>query len=107
MSCFPRVWVIQEGRNDYSAAEEFGDVHFITKADLSKVKNSSQNAEVEQDFRKFNSQYVAGTDYIIPAGNPVVVAIYLISLSGKHHKFLKWDGRRAVYVPFEISSINN
>ena len=29
----PKVWVIQEGNNDYATAEKYGEVHLITRAD--------------------------------------------------------------------------
>ncbi len=30
----PKVWVVQEGNNDYAPAEKFGEVRFITNSDL-------------------------------------------------------------------------
>lgn len=100
----PRVWVIQEGRNDYSSAEEYGTVHFVTTSDMNKLENSAQNAAVIHDLRKFLSQYIAGTDYIIPSGNPMVVALAMMGLPTTQHNLLKWDGRRAVYVPFKLDA---
>jgi len=102
----PIVWVIQEGRNDYAPAEEYGEVRFVTKADLTKFNDSQQNLEVTHDLKKFLTQYVVGVDYIIPAGNPMLVAMATMSLtSGTQHNFLKWDGRRAMYIPYTLKSI--
>jgi hypothetical protein len=100
-----KVWVVQEGKNDYAFAEEFGEVEFVTKGDLRSMRGE-QNKEVEADIRSFKSNYIAGKDYIIPVGNPMVVAMLTMSLGGGDHKFLKWDGRRAAYIPFTISKVS-
>lgn len=105
VNAVPRVWVIQEGRNDYSPAEEFGEVHFVTKGDFVKFENSVQNGEVVADIRKFNTEYIPGVDFIIPAGNPVIVALVMMGLVESTHNILKWDGRRATYVPFKLNPI--
>lgn len=98
-----RVWVVQEGNNDYASAEEFGEVRFITHADLRAMPDSKQNRHVEADIRKFKAEYLPGTDYIIPTGNPMVVALATLSLATVPHKFLKWDGRRQAYIPFTLN----
>tara|TARA_R110000744_G_scaffold352095_1_gene458126 strand:+ start:8942 stop:9265 length:324 start_codon:yes stop_codon:yes gene_type:complete len=99
-----RVWAIQEGNNNYEAAEAFGEVRFVTRFELQPMANSQQNLNVIGDIRKFNSEYLIGTDYIIPSGNPMVTAQLLLTLGrGKHH-FLKWDGRRGIYIPFTLDS---
>lgn len=101
-----KVWVVQEGNNDYAPAEEFGEVRFITHADLRAMAGSKQNLHVEADIRKFKAEYIPGTDYIIPSGNPMVVALVtmsLASLSKGPQKFLKWDGRRTGYIPFTLN----
>lgn len=102
------VWVVQEGNNDYAPAEEFGEVRFITTSDFRKVGDSEQNRRVLSDIRVFKSQYVPGKDYIIPSGNPIVVALvnFTVAECGMDglHKFLKWDGRRQLYVPYDIGA---
>jgi len=99
-----RVWVVQEGKNDYSSAEEeYGEVHFITEGELRNIPGSQQNIDVVSDIRKFRSEYIPGKDYIIPAGNPMVVALVTMSLGPGNHNFLKWDGRRASYIPFKLN----
>jgi hypothetical protein len=98
-----RVWVVQEGKNDYHSAEEFGEVHFITTSDFRSMQNSKQNSEVAADIRKFRTEYIANEDYIIPVGNPMVVALVTMALGGGNHKFLKWDGRKVAYIPFVLN----
>ncbi len=105
-SIYSKVWVVQEGRNDYSSAEEYGDVQFITRSDLSKVEDSQQNIDLFFDIRRFLRDYVPGTDYVLPAGNPMVVALVTLSLEKGKHNLLKWDGRRAIYIPYELTNIH-
>ncbi len=97
-------WVTQEGNNDYSPAEEFGEVRFITRGDLRSMQGQ-QNEAVCQDIRKFLTEYIPGKDSIILAGNPMVGALVILSLRGPVHQLLKWDGRRAAYVPFQLESL--
>lgn len=105
MGNHPRVWVVQEGRNDYAPAEKYGEVRFVTTGDYRSIRDSQQNAEVINDVRRFKSHYIQGVDYLIPAGNPMLTAMVMMSLPKGEHKFLKWDGRRASYILFNISGV--
>jgi len=97
----PIVWVVQEGKNDYAAAEQFGEVNFVTKSDLRSMKGEQQR-QVHADIRQFLTNYIPGHDYIVPAGNPIILALLCMALGVGSHKFLKWDGMRATYVLFDL-----
>lgn len=97
----PVVWVVQEGKNDYAPAEQFGSVTFVTKSDLRSMKGEQQR-EVFADIRHFLSCYIPGHDYIVPAGNPMILALICMALGSGPHKFLKWDGMRQTYVLFSL-----
>ena len=99
-----KIWVVQEGKNDYSPAEEYGEVNFVTKADLRPI-NGSQNEQVEHDIKKFLASYVPMADFILPSGNPMVVVLLVMSLPFGHHRFLKWDKRRGIYIPHIIGGV--
>lgn len=99
----PVVWVIQEGHNDYSPAEQFGQVNFITTSDYRAI-TCRQNDAVIADIKKFRSRYIMGFDYVVPVGNPIVIAMVILSLGPGRHRFLKWDGRRASYIPHFINT---
>lgn len=100
----PKVWVIQENNNDYSAAETHGEIDFITSSELRQY-NCDSNGHISNDIRIFLTKYIPGVDYIIPAGNPMNTALVVMSLpQGMRHNFLKWDGRRATYIPFTLTS---
>lgn len=97
------VWVVQEGNNNYSPAEMFGEVRFVTKGDMRQMRNCQQNEEVSTDLRRFKAEYIPGVDLIIPSGNPMVVANLTMNLPVGDHKFLKWDGRISAYLPFTLT----
>lgn len=99
----PVVWVIQEGQNDYSPAEDYGVVQFVTTSDMRSTSGSSQSAYAIRDIKSFKEKYKPGIDYIVPVGNPIVVSLIVMSLPDGNHNFLKWDGRRANYVPFSLN----
>ena len=99
------VWVIQEGNNDYAPAEKYGEVRFITRADLRSIPSSSVNEQAVADVAKFLEEYQPEIDYIVPVGNPMLI-IYVSILVHKatpEHRYLKWDGRQADYVMFKIN----
>lgn len=99
MSNTPRVWIVQDTNNDYSSAEDFGEVRFITKTDYTSIMDSSANRAVAFDIKKFKSEYLPGVDYIAPGGNPMTTALVVMSLISCPHRFLKWDGRKGAYIP--------
>lgn len=101
----PTVWVVQEVNNNYEPAEQFGLVEFITRSEITNIPKSKQNTNVHMDVREFLSKYIPGYDFIVPAGNPMTVALVTMSLPVGEHNFLKWDGRRALYVPHMISQL--
>jgi len=106
MSKKPVVWVVQEGRNDYAPAEEFGEVRFITHFEVTSIEGSQQNKNVEADIRKWATEYTPGLDWIVPTGNPMVVALLTMCLHQQMaHKFLKYDGRRICYVPHTLRKV--
>lgn len=101
----PIVWVVQEGQNNYVAAEDYGAVRFITKGDIVKFEDSQRNREVEADIRDFLSKYIPEVDYLVPAGNPMLTAWLMLCLPRGKHKLLKWEGRRACYIPFTLEAL--
>lgn len=98
------VWVVQDNGNDYSRAELYGEVRFITKSDLSPLTGTKTNSFVFSDIRKFKSLYVAGTDFIVLVGNPMVVASVVMAVGSGIHRMLKWDGRMGDYIMYTLDS---
>jgi len=98
----PIVFVTQDNYNDYAAAEKFGEVHFITKHEYTKIEHSSLNQTVKSDIRRFLSEYHPGVDFILPAGNPMISMLVCINLPKCSHQFLKWNSREYNYTPFKL-----
>lgn len=94
------VWVVQEGRNDYTPAEKYGTVRFITDCDIGPIHNSKWNSLCKRDIADFASRYIPGKDYVVLTGNPVVCAHVVRSLPRGTNKFLKWDSRSSMYYLF-------
>ena len=99
------VYVTQENPSfDYSPAEEYGDVVFVSKDDYSTMPNSLLNDDVSAGIRKRLMQFKHDTDYVVPSGSPVVSAAVFMAL-GKHGapiRVLKWVGRNSKYTPITL-----
>lgn len=100
----PVVWVITEGNNDYTPAERFGTVKFITDQELRPSPASMQTHSAHADLRDFHKEYRPEVDYIVPTGNPVLIVLLGLIL-GRHrnHLCLKWDSRTKEYTRYNIS----
>mgnify|MGYP003620214010 CR=1 FL=1 len=101
------VYVLQENNHDYSPAEVFGEVRFITNDDVRSTVGCQQNERVALDVRKFLDDYRAGEDHIVIAGNPVLVFMVAHALGRRNggletHNILKWDGRQARYIQHSV-----
>ena len=107
----PIVWVLQENNYDFTPAEKFGDVKFITSANLRHIAHSSQNQQIESDMERFLVEYDNEIDYLVMTGDPVMIYKLAYTLgkldqvvgeapSSRTHRLLKWDNRRAEYIAF-------
>jgi hypothetical protein len=102
-----RVYVTYESdKMNYSPAEKYGDVHFVTGTDLSPMKNSHRNKEIEKDFKYFCTDYMPGSDYLVLTGSTVFVAWFMMKLyqacPNKPHKILRWDNISRSYQVYTI-----
>ena len=100
-----KVWVTQEVQLDFSGAEAFGEVQFLTHEDLNNTKGSLHNeavlADVSHKLRKFDPE----NDWIVIAGSPYIAAVTFLILG--HRKIrsirvLRWDNRDRVYRPMHM-----
>lgn len=101
----PIVWVLQEGNNDYAPAEKFGEVRFVTHADLRNVASSAVNTNAMVDIDGFLEQFDPQKDFVVPVGNPMIIAFVSYKLLSAFPlvRYLKWDGRQADYFVFNLS----
>lgn len=102
-----KVYVVQETSHDFAAAEEFGDLVFLSdgrRDDFHNVKNSQHNerlvAHLRQNLRDFRPD-----DYLVLIGSPYVQAavMAILGLMGCHTiNLLRWDNRDYRYIPLTI-----
>ena len=97
----PIVWAIKEQvvrdavahrAMDYSPAECYGDLKFVTRADMPFHANSSVRDVWDDDVATFVRQYNEDTDFIIATGQPTAIFAIGCALgqAGKAPRFLVW-----------------
>lgn len=76
----PKVYVVQENPNiDYSDAERFGDVIFMTMSELQPMRNSRRNAMILGDIESHVMAFNPEEDYVLLSGNLIAIG-YAFSL---------------------------
>lgn len=98
------VWVTQETDKDFSGAEAWGRVEFLTKDDLSNMKNSLKNEELINRIR-FLLHRFGPDDWVVPAGSPYVAAVVFMVLGQmgvRKLNILRWDNRDLMYRPMQL-----
>lgn len=101
----PVVWVTQEmPRFNYTSAEKFGDVKFVTATDFNNMVNSIHNRDLVDNITRTLRDFDFDRDYIAPTGSPIISMAVMAVLGRKCKKFkiLKWDNRDYVYVPLTV-----
>lgn len=108
----PTVWVIREQvRNsnpmDYSSAERYGDLRFITRSELPIGRDWKDRPSADAIFdqiRQFLTQIQKG-DYLILTGSPTMMfmmgAICWRSVRTKFPTILVWNRDRGEYFPMQ------
>ncbi len=94
-----KVYVTQYfPRGDFSAAEKFGEVTFITdKEHRPEPALANANDEVQQDIVRALSEYNQGYDFLLLAPSQIINVIVGFLLDEGEHKILKWDNRSRNY----------
>lgn len=103
-----RVFVVQEGAHDYSAAEEFGELQFLSSAEITStdIQVSERNRGIIDEMRRrLRASYIPGNDYVLLTGSPVAIAwvvMLLATFDAPFHRVLKWDAQQRAYLPYNI-----
>lgn len=99
------VFVTQETSHDFTSAESFGDIEFLTKDDFNNVRGSLVNkglvSEIMHKLKKFDEN----KDWIIVTGSPYVSAMVFMALGNmgvRNAQVLRWDNRDFVYRPLHL-----
>lgn len=95
----PKVFVTQFISNgDFSKAEEFGEVEFMTQTEHKPEPTSKQyNYGMGADIRKSMSHYLQGVDFILVTPSQMANVYVGKMLAAGAHKVLKWDNRNRQY----------
>lgn len=104
-----KVFIIQETNVDFSKAEEFGDLVFLTdgrRDDFHNIVNSQHNDRLIAHIRQGLKDYNERVDWLVITGSPYVCsAVFaLLGLSGiRSLRLLRWDNRDFRYIPLIIN----
>jgi hypothetical protein len=97
----PIVWVTQEmPKLNYTSAEKYGDVRFITDSDFSSSSASITNGSIKAAINTFSDRFDEVVDYVVPSGSVLVSMLSCAALAKKGVKkvaFLRWDNRKMDY----------
>lgn len=99
-----KVWVTQETKYDFTAANLWGDVEFITTDEISPLKASMRNDEIIHRVRAAVNR-MQPDDYVVPTGSPYVAALVFcaMGLRGiRQLRMLRWSSRDQKYIPIEL-----
>lgn len=102
----PRVWVTHEKNANFTPAEKFGEIKFLTAQDLNNMPNSLHNEKLlERIAHKLKTEYDPDEDYFIIIGSPYVTAAVFMLLGAmgvRRVKVLRWNNQHDYYLPIEI-----
>lgn len=107
----PVVFVTQETNHNFTKAERYGEVVFLTSKEFSRSSNSKRNDEIIEEMRHGLRNFRPGVDFLLPSGSPIAigVAFALICLGCLDHpkkiQVLQWDNREYNYYPIELNNI--
>lgn len=114
----PRVFVTQENSQlNYAHAEEFGEVVFLTRDEVSPVHGSLTNSAIMDEMKRKLVDFDFDYDYLAPSGSPVVCGMACVVLGlivgitraerekapPKCLRVLRWSNRDRVYQPIHIT----
>lgn len=89
-----KVFVVQENNKiDYSDAERFGDLVFLTVDEWKGVKNSLRDKNILEQVRTKISAFDPATDYLLLTGNPIIIgyAFHEVMARSDTASCLQWD----------------
>jgi hypothetical protein len=96
----PKVWVANFGGHNYSTAEEFGELNFLTRGYVSLGSLDRLFYDVAQSINKTHRE-----DYLLLSGLLAINAVAALTWMHVHSKvkLLVWDQKLKRYRPLEIT----
>lgn len=91
----PRVFVVQENPNlNYTSAEQFGEVVFMTAVEFSPMKNSPRNKFILDGIEAMMRDFDPDVDYLLLSGNPIIMGyVFHLAMSKKPEVSVLWWSR--------------
>jgi hypothetical protein len=102
-----KVYVTQETDKDFTKAEQFGAVVFLSvdrRDDFNNVHPSEHNerlvSHIKHGLRDFDPEF----DWLVPTGSPYISAVVfaLLGKSVSRLRILRWDNRDFMYRPLVV-----
>jgi hypothetical protein len=89
---------------NYTPADRWGDVVFLSASEISNVPNSLHNRKLVAVIRDRLEAYNPEVDYIAPSGSPIITGIVFAVAREKSPVFnvLKWNARDQSYTAARI-----
>lgn len=96
-----KVFITQETALDFSHANKFGDVEFITATEFSPQPASIMNQHVMKDVNRAAEKFNPDTDYLLVCGDPIIIGIAMNAFLQKAGviKVLKYKRSQRGYMP--------
>lgn len=108
----PKVFVVQENPNlNYTPAERYGEVVFLTAIEFSPMKNSPRNAAVLETIETAMKHFDPSKDYLLLSGNPIIMGyVFHLAMSKATEVRVLWwsrDDRKYTEVLFNPDFIKS
>jgi len=100
-----KVYITQERQFDFSSAEEYGDLVFLSVDDMWNGRNSPHNAKLIEHLYDQLKDFNSDKDFIILSGSDMVIAavfMLLGRLQVRRVSILRWSNRDRIYELAEI-----
>lgn len=100
-----KVYVTQETPFNFSPAEMYGEVEFLTHRDLNNIKSSLSNSHTLREIGHKLKSVDFDEDYFVLTGSPYITASVFLMMGNRGIKkvnVLRWDNRDRKYTPMEI-----
>lgn len=100
-----KVFVTQETPHNFSKAEQYGAIEFLTRDDLNNTKGSLHNEKLVTEITRKLKGFDESIDWIVIAGSPYVTALVFMLLGRmglRYVNVLRWDNRDFIYQPMMI-----
>jgi hypothetical protein len=101
------VWVTGERQGfNYTAAERYGEITFITSRDLTMPMHAPGNQLIRSAINEAVMKFDPETDYLLLSGSPVIAGLAIGKIIARHDpkyiRVVKWDNRIEDYDVLDV-----